>query len=135
MNVSISTTVNAPIEIVWDAWTSPKHITKWNFASDEWLCPSATNDLQTGGTFNYRMESKDGSMGFDFGGTYTKIERHQSISYKLADDRTVRIEFTTNGASTSITEYFDAEDEHSGEQQRDGWQAILDNFKSYTESL
>ena len=107
MNVSISTTVNAPIEIVWDAWTSPKHITKWNFASDEWLCPSATNDLQTGGTFNYRMESKDGSMGFDFGGTYTKIERHQSISYKLADDRTVRIEFTTNGASTSITEYFD----------------------------
>jgi uncharacterized protein YndB with AHSA1/START domain len=81
------------------------------------------------------MESKDGSMSFDFGGTYTKIERHQSISYKLADDRTVRIEFTTNGASTSITEHFDAEDEHSGEQQRDGWQAILDNFKSYTESL
>lgn len=135
MNISISTTVNAPIETVWDAWTAPEHIIEWNFASDEWHCPSASNDLRVGGKFNYRMEARDGSMGFDFGGTYTKLERHKSITYKLADDRTVRIEFATNGSSTTISEHFDAEDEHSGEQQRAGWQAILDNFKAYCESL
>ncbi len=135
MNISISTTVNAPIETVWNAWTSPEHITNWNFASDEWHCPTATNDLRVGGTFSSRMEAKDGSMGFDFEGTYTQVEHHKLIAYKLADDRTVRIEFTTDGSSTTVTEYFDTEDTHTAEQQRDGWQAILDNFKTYTESL
>ncbi|MBO6794103.1 MAG: SRPBCC family protein [Balneolaceae bacterium] len=135
MKISISTTVNAPIETVWNAWTAPEHITSWNFASDEWQCPTATNDLRVGGTFSSRMEAKDGSMGFDFEGTYTQVDRHKLIAYKLADDRIVRIEFHTDGNSTKVTEHFDTEDTHTAEQQRDGWQAILDNFKSYTESL
>lgn len=135
MKITIFQRINAPLETVWNNWTEPDHITNWNFASDEWHCPNATNELRIGGTFSWRMEAKDGSMGFDFEGTYTNIKENSLIEYTLWDDRTVRIEFAVNGSTTTITEHFEAEDEHSAQQQRDGWQAILDNFKSYTEAF
>ncbi len=137
--ITVETTVNAPIETVWDCWTKPEHITKWNSASDDWHTPKATNDLREGGTFTSRMEAKDGSMGFDFGGTYTTVVEHKEIGYTMGDGRKVSVVFdshpsTGSGkAHTHITETFDAESENSPEKQRQGWQAILDNFKKYAE--
>ncbi len=132
--ITVKTSVQAEIDKVWNYWTEPKHITNWNFATDEWTCPSAENDLKPNGTFSWRMEAKDGSMGFDFEGTYEKIVDKELISYKMSDGRKVDIEFTQNGNEIQVSETFDAEGTNSDEQQRAGWQAILGNFKKYVES-
>ena len=132
--ITVETTVDAPIEKVWELWTTPEHIMKWNSASDDWHTPSATNDLREGGTFTARMEAKDKSFGFDFGGTYTKVIEHRQIDYTMGDGRKVSIMFDSHGGHTHITETFDPESENSPEMQRAGWQAIMDNFKKYAES-
>lgn len=132
--ITIETTVNAPIEKVWECWSTPAHITKWAFASDEWHCPFATNDLKVGGEFTTRMEAKDGSFGFDFGGIYDEVKTNELISYSLADGRKVKIVFIEQGDETKVIETFDPENENPIDMQRGGWQAILDNFKKHTEA-
>jgi uncharacterized protein YndB with AHSA1/START domain len=133
--ITVSAIVHASKEKVWDYWTQPKHIVHWNFASDDWESPTATNDLRIGGTFTARMQAKDGSMGFDFGGTYTNVKQHALIEYTMGDGRQVRVEFTPVAEGINVTETFDAENTFSEEQQRAGWQAILNNFKKYVEHL
>lgn len=132
--ITVETLVKAPIEKVWSNWTEPKHITKWNQASDDWHSPHAENDLRTGGKFKTTMAAKDGSMSFDFEGVYTNVQLHKVIEYTLLDGRKVKITFSGTGKETNVTETFEAEDENSVELQRGGWQAILDNFKKYTEA-
>jgi len=132
--ITVSTTVNAPVEKVWKCWTEPEHLMQWNSASDDWHTPSATNDLREGGTFTARMEAKDKSAGFDFGGTYSKVDPLKEITYTMSDGRKVQVLFHSKGAVTEVIETFDAESENSAEMQRAGWQSILDNFKKYTES-
>jgi uncharacterized protein YndB with AHSA1/START domain len=132
--ITIRTTVNAPIEKVWRCWSEPKHITQWAFASDDWHAPKAENDLRVDGTFSTTMAAKDGSFSFDFGGVYTKVEKHKAIEYTIADGRKVKISFIAEGDQTHVVETFDPENENPEEMQRGGWQAILDNFKKYTES-
>ena len=131
--ITVQANVQAPIEKVWDYWSRPEHITKWNHASDDWHSPFAENDLRTGGKFLARMEAKDGSYGFDFGGVYDEVEEHRHIAYTMGDGRKVNVNFTSHGNATEITESFEAENTHSLEMQKSGWQAILDNFKNYTE--
>ncbi len=131
--ITVQATINAPVEKVWQYWTLPEHITQWNQASDDWHTPSATNDLRTGGNFSSRMEAKDGSWGFDFGGTYTNVQDLQLIAYTMGDGRTVSVTFTGNGNSTEVVETFDPETTHTREMQQAGWQAILDNFRKYAE--
>ena len=133
MMITVETEVEASLDKVWDAWTNPDSITQWNFANNEWFCPSAINNLKEGGEFVYRMEAKDGSMGFDFTGTYERIEDRKSITYKMSDGRNVEINFSKQGDSVKVTEAFEAEGTNSDEQQRLGWQAILRNFKKYVE--
>ena len=133
--ITVQNTVNAPVSKVWAYWTAPEHICKWNNASDDWHTPWATNDLRVGGVFVARMEAKDGSFGFDFGGTYDAVNENEYIEYHInGDARKVKIYFTAEGNSTKVMESFEAENENSEELQRGGWQAILDNFKKYTES-
>ena len=132
--ITVEALVKAPIEKVWSNWTEPKHITKWNQASDDWHSPHAENDLRTGGKFKTTMAAKDGSMSFDFEGVYTNVQLHKVIEYTLLDGRKVKITFSGTGKETNVTETFEAEDENSVELQRGGWQAILDNFKKYTEA-
>lgn len=131
--VTVQAVVKAPIEQVWSYWTEPKHITKWNQASEDWHAPRAENDLRAGGKFLTRMEAKDGSMGFDFFGVYDEVQQHELISYTLEDGRKVKITFKDLGGETKVVENFDAESTHPVEFQQAGWQAILDNFKQYTE--
>ncbi|WP_152655548.1 SRPBCC family protein [Oceanobacillus sp. CFH 90083] len=131
--ITIETIVHSPVEKVWAHWTEPEHITKWSFASDEWHAPHAENDLRAGGKFTTRMEAKDGSFGFDFGGVYDEVRVNEFISYTLGDGRKVSITFADQGKETKITEAFEAEAENSIEMQQSGWQAILDNFKAYSE--
>jgi uncharacterized protein YndB with AHSA1/START domain len=131
--VTVSTKMNAPIEKVWSMWTDPKHIVNWNNASDDWYTPKAENDLKVGGRFNIRMESRDGTNGFDFSGEYDTVILLKQIKYTLDDGRTVQVSFTSEGNETSVNETFEAESENSLEMQRDGWQAILENFKKYVE--
>jgi uncharacterized protein YndB with AHSA1/START domain len=114
-------------------WTAPEHISKWNNASEDWHTPSAENDLRINGQFKSTMAAKDGSMSFDFGGTYTNIEENKLIEYVLGDGRKVSISFTAQGDSTYISETFEAEQTNPVEMQKNGWQAILNNFKKYTE--
>ena len=132
--ITVENTINAPVEKVWQYWTTPEHITQWNNASDDWHTTSAENDLRVGGKFVSRMEAKDGSFGFDFGGVYDAITTNKYIEYTLGDDRKVKINFMADGNKTKVTESFEAEAENSIEMQRGGWQAILDNFKKYTEA-
>jgi len=132
--ITVETLVNAPIEKVWTFWSSPEHIIKWNNASDDWHTPHAENDLRPGGNFSYRMEARDGSMGFDFSGVYDAVIPNQQIEYTIGDGRKVKITFTPSGQGTLVTETFEAENTHTLEMQRGGWQAILDNFKSHVES-
>ena len=134
MMITVETLVNAPVEKAWSYWISPEHITKWNNASDDWHTPWAKIDLVPGGRFVSRMEAKDGSMGFDFGGTYDEVVEKEKISYTIDDNRKVTVRFSKDGAGTKIVEEFEAEDQHSAEMQRQGWQAILDNFRNYVES-
>ncbi len=133
MKITIETEVAASPREVWDAWVTPDRITKWNFAIDDWCCPSAEVDLRVGGKFKYRMEAKDGSVGFDFEGAFTKVAPQQSLHFELGDDRLVTIEFSQTSNGTKVAETFDAEDENSAEQQRQGWQSILNNFKKHVE--
>lgn len=132
--VTVQTIIQAPVEKVWSYWSEPEHITKWNQASDDWHVPSAENDLRVGGKFVTRMEAKDGSMGFDFGGVYDVVTLHEEISYTMEDERKVNITFIAQGNETKVVETFDAEGTNPVEQQQAGWQAIMDNFKKYTES-
>lgn len=132
--ITIETIVNAPIEKVWNCWTEPNHIMQWNNASDDWHTPSASNDLRVGGGFTYQMAAKDGSFSFDFGGVYDIVKTHEKIAYTMADGRKAKVEFTAEGDSVKIVETFDAENENPIDMQRAGWQAILDNFKNYTEN-
>ena len=131
--ITISTIVDAPIEKAWKKWTHPDEITHWNFASDDWCSPRAENDLRRGGRFNYRMEARDGSVGFDFWGVYEKVMVYKEIDYKMGDGRKAKVVFSPLKAKTKITETFEAEETNPIELQRNGWQAILDNFKKYTE--
>lgn len=132
--ITVSTTVNVPVEKAWEIWGKPEHITQWNSASPDWHTPRAENDLRTGGKFSSRMEAKDGSFGFDFGGVYDEVIDHKAIRYTMGDGRKVDIQFDGNGNQTTITETFDAESENPVEMQRGGWQAIMDNYKKYAEA-
>lgn len=131
--ITITTTVNAPIEKVWEYWTSPEHITQWAFASDDWEAPSAENDVRLGGTFKTVMAAKDGSASFDFGGSYTAVTEHELIEYDMDDKRHVKTEFIESDGEVKIVQTFDPEQENSEELQRNGWQAILDNFKKHVD--
>jgi uncharacterized protein YndB with AHSA1/START domain len=133
--VTVETTVNAPVEKVWETWSQPQHITRWCAASDDWHAPRAENDLRKGGKFSTRMEAKDGSFGFDFGGIYDEVKKNELIEYTMGDGRKVQVTFTKQGSSTKVVETFEAENTNPVEMQRGGWQAILDNFKKYTESI
>lgn len=135
ISITIEATISAPVEKVWELWNAPEHITKWCSASPDWHAPSAQNDLRTGGTFSTRMEAKDGSFGFDFGGVYDEVETNQTIAYTMSDGRKVKITFTANGNQTNVVETFDAETENPVEMQQAGWQAILNNFKNYIEQI
>lgn len=130
MKITVETTIAAPIEAVWDAWTTPADIVQWNAASDDWHTTKASVDLKVGGEFSSRMEAKDGSMGFDFAGTYTQIVPHKLIEASFGD-RVMRVEFEQGTQGIIVRETFDAEDLHSQEQQRAGWQAILNNFAKH----
>ena len=132
--ITIETTINAPIAHVWEKWTKPEHIQNWNFASPDWHCPKATTDLQVGGEFHYEMASKDGSMSFDFWGTFQQIEDGKMIASVLGDGRKMQVTFETTEAGTKVTEQFEPENQNPEEMQKAGWQMILDNFKSYVES-
>lgn len=134
MKITVEATINAPMEKVWQCWNQPEHIMKWNFASDDWHCPAAEVHLKVGGTFKIAMAAKDNSAGFDFEGKYTTVEPHKLIEYVMDDGRKVTITFEQMGTAVKVSETFDAENVYSGEQQRAGWQAILDNFKKHTES-
>jgi uncharacterized protein YndB with AHSA1/START domain len=132
--LTVENTINAPVEKVWEYWTKPEHIIKWNTPSDDWHTPRAENDLKAGGRFLSRMEAKDGSVGFDFGGVYDAVTKNEYIEYTIGDGRKVKIIFKSDGNKTKITESFEAENTHSIEMQQGGWQAILDNFKKYAEN-
>ena len=120
---------------VWSVWTSPDHIVKWNNASDDWHTPKAENDLRVGGKFTYRMEAKDGSVGFAFSGIYEDVAQNARIVYRLEDDRKVLVTFEEAEGGVKVTETFDPEEINSIELQQAGWQGILDNFKKYTEAI
>jgi uncharacterized protein YndB with AHSA1/START domain len=126
-------TVHVPLGQAWSYWTLPEHITHWNFASKDWQCPQAVNDLRVGGGFNYRMEAKDQSMGFDFYGVYDEVEEFAKIDYTLGDNRKVKIQFIPVGEGTRILQDFQAENENSVDLQKFGWQAIMNQFKEYAE--
>jgi uncharacterized protein YndB with AHSA1/START domain len=132
MKITVETNVNAPIADVWRAYTTPNEITQWNAASDDWHTTKASVDLREGGAFSSRMEAKDGSMGFDFAGVYTKIVPQKCIEYSFGE-RTALVEFDAHDKGVNVRVTFDAEDTHPVEMQRGGWQAILDNFARYTE--
>ena len=129
--ITVSIKVKGSIEQIWDYFTNPEHIIHWNFASEDWHCPSAINDLFVEGRFSWRMEAKDGSFGFDFTGRYTNIVEYQLIEYRMDDDRFVSIQFIERAEGVELVETFEAETENSIELQTIGWQAILDNFKKY----
>lgn len=133
--ITVETVVKAPVEKVWKVWNEPQHIMNWCQASDDWHAPASTNDIRTGGTFSTTMAAKDGSYSFDFGGVYDNVKEYELIQYTMGDNRKVEVIFTREGKDTKIVETFEAESTHSLEMQRGGWQAILDNFKKYTESL
>ena len=132
--VTVKSSINAPVKKVWEYWTKPEHITQWNNASDDWHTPWAKNDLRVGGRFTARMEARDGSMGFEFGGTYDAVKINDYISYTMDDGRKVEVTFSSQGDMTTVTENFEAEETNPIEMQQGGWQAIMDNFKKYTEA-
>lgn len=131
--LSVTSTIQAPIEKVWDFWTKENHVIHWNFAIAEWHCPAATNNLVEGGEFHYTMAAKDNSMSFDFWGTYQKIEIHKYIEIVLGDGRAMKVKFESAGTNTVVTEEFEPEQQNPPERQQAGWQMILDNFKKYVE--
>jgi uncharacterized protein YndB with AHSA1/START domain len=136
--LTVSSFVRAPISKVWECWTSPEHITQWNAASEDWHCPSASTDLRVGGQFVSRMEARDGSMGFDFTGTFTIVEPPRRLAFSMGEGeetREVVVEFQEKEEGTEVMETFDAESIHPLEIQQAGWQSILDRFKAHAESV
>lgn len=133
--ITVETIVKSPVEKVWKSWNEPEHIMNWCHASDDWHAPASTNDIRTGGTFSTTIAAKDGSYSFDFGGVYDNVKEHELIQYTMGDGRKVEVIFTREGNDTKVVETFEAESTNPLEMQRIGWQAILDNFKKYTESL
>ncbi len=131
--IIIEALINAPIAEVWAYFTQPQHIVNWNHATKDWHCTKSENNLQVGEKFSSRMEAKDGSFGFDFEGIYTEVIAHQKIGYKLTDGRKVEIDFINDANKTKIVEKFEAESNNPLEMQQQGWQMILNNFKSYVE--
>jgi uncharacterized protein YndB with AHSA1/START domain len=133
--IEIETTVQAPLNKVWNCFTDAKHVIHWNFASDDWHCPAATYDLRVCGQFSATMAAKDGSMSFDLQGEFTEVNPETSLKYTLADGRKVELEFSETASGTKVTERFEPENMNSPELQKQGWSAILQQFKSYTETL
>jgi uncharacterized protein YndB with AHSA1/START domain len=133
--ITVETIVKAPVEKVWKTWNEPEHIMGWCRASDDWHAPASSNDIRTGGKFSTTMAAKDGSFSFDFAGVYDNVKENELIQYTIADGRKVEVIFTKQGNDTKVVETFDAENAHSLEMQKGGWQAILDNYKKYTESV
>jgi uncharacterized protein YndB with AHSA1/START domain len=133
-SITVSATINAPVEKVWRKWITPKDIMQWNHASPDWECPTAQNDVAVGGKFKFNMAAKDKSVAFDFEGTYTNVEEHKLIKYAMADGRKATVHFVKQGEITKVIETFEMESQNSEEMQRGGWQAILDNFKKYVEA-
>jgi uncharacterized protein YndB with AHSA1/START domain len=134
VKITVETVVRSDLRDVWDAWNNPADIMQWNAASDDWHTPASTVDLREGGRFSSRMESNDGSTGFDFEGEYTRIVPMERIAYRMSDGREVEVEFSDGAGGVLVRETFDAESEHSPEMQRQGWQAILDNFRRHVEA-
>jgi uncharacterized protein YndB with AHSA1/START domain len=134
IKITVECTVKLPVEKVWYLWTAPIHIVNWNHASDDWHTPNASNDFRVDGKFVYRMEAKDGSFGFDFGGMYNEIRKNKLISYTIGDGRKVQVLFINKGTETKLIETFEKEDINSFDLQKTGWQSILDNFKKYAET-
>ena len=134
MKITVEKFIKANIESVWRAWTTPDDIKQWNAASDDWHTTKASVDLREGGAFSSRMEAKDGSMGFDFAGTYTRIETHRLIEASFLGERMLNVAFEASPEGVMVRETFDAEETHPMEQQREGWQAILNNFARHVES-
>lgn len=132
--VTVSALVNGGIGKVWDYYNNPAHIVNWNFADPSWQCPSASNDLRPGGKYQARMEAKDGSFGFDFEAVYDQVDEGKSFSYTMPNGRQAGVVFTDRGDQTEVDVSFDPETENPVEFQKAGWQAILNNFKSYTEA-
>jgi uncharacterized protein YndB with AHSA1/START domain len=131
--ITIETTVQAPLQKVWECWTHPEHITQWAFASNDWEAPAASNDVTVGGRFSTTMAAKDGSASFDFGGMYTEIEEQALLEYDIDDGRHVQVTFEETPEGTLVSQSFDPEQENSEDFQRAGWLAILENFKKHTE--
>lgn len=132
--ITVEAIIQAPVEIVWNYWTTPADIKNWCHASDDWGVGEVSNDVRVGGKFSTIMAAKDGSASFDFNGVYTTAELHRRLEYVIEDGRTVSIIFEPKGDDVLVTETFEMENENSEELQRSGWQAILNNFKIYTES-
>lgn len=132
--ITVETTVKAPVEKAWTYFNEPTHIMNWAFASDDWHAPKSTNDVRVGGSFSTTMAAKDGSFSFDFGGVYTAVTEHKLIEYTMEDGRKVKVTFTSQGDETKVVETFDAEDTNPIEMQQAGWQAILENYRKYTEA-
>lgn len=133
--ITVEATVIAPAEKVWTVWNKPEDIMQWSHAADDWHTTSSENDLRPGGKFSSRMEAKDGSFGFDFWGVYDEVKPHELITYTMGDGRKVKNVFKKEGNATKVTVTFEAENQNPVEMQRGGWQAILDNFKKYAESV
>jgi uncharacterized protein YndB with AHSA1/START domain len=131
--ITVTATISAALPKVWEYYTQPRHITQWNYAIDSWHCPSASNDLRVGGRYVARMEAKDGSFGFDFGGVYNEVVEQEKLHFTMADNRQVVVLFKAKGSQTEVTVTFDAENQNPVDVQQQGWQAILNNFKSYVE--
>lgn len=131
--ITVQAEVLASLSSVWEKWNQAQHVMHWNYASDDWHSPHAENDFREGGTFRYRMEAKDGSFGFDFSGTYSKIVANSLVASVLDDGRRIEVHFRKTDTGTEIIEYFEAEDTNPIELQKLGWQAILNNFKAYVE--
>ncbi len=134
MRITVETVVNADLDAVWRAWNDPEDIEQWNAASDDWHTTRSTVDLREGGTFSSRMEARDGSEGFDFEGTYTRIVPEERIEYRMGDGRNVEVHFTPTADGVLVRETFEAESENEPEVQRQGWQAILDRFARHVEA-
>lgn len=132
--IEIKSTINCSVENVWESWTSPEHIKEWNAGSEDWHTTEVKTDVKEGGKFSYRMEAKDGSAGFDFEGTFTEVNKPESLAYGVEDGRKVTVEFSKeNDNKTHLKQIFETEENNDVEMQRQGWQSIVDNFKKYTE--
>jgi uncharacterized protein YndB with AHSA1/START domain len=134
MKITVEATVNAPVKKTWDAYNNPEDIKQWNQASADWHTTSSSVDLREGGKFSSRMEAKDGSMGFDFGGVYTKVVPNKTVAYRMGDGREAEVQFSESKGTTAVKVTFDAESTNPAEMQRGGWQAILDSFARHVEA-